>query len=485
MKMTGMRAAVLNLGCKVNHYESEAIRQQLSEAGFDLVPFHEAADVYVINTCTVTGEAARKSRQMVRRARRNNADAVVVAVGCDVEMERDQLAADLTIGNRGKADVARHVLDFLQTARPGDAAGSGTAGSDRPDRLDIGAAGSDPTGREAFEELGAVIRQNDTRAIIKVQDGCNQFCSYCAIPYARGRVRSREPGAVLREAAGLAAAGFRELVITGIHVCSYGTDWAKPEDVDRPVPEPSDAHLPDRGTPEAASVQADPEPLMALCEQLAAIPGIRRIRLGSIEPKSVSEAFARRMGANPAMCPHVHLSLQSGSDATLKMMRRRYTAAEYRAAVERLRRFVPGVVLTTDVIVGFPGETHARHLDSLAFCRSIGFAKIHTFRYSPREGTLAARLDQTVSSACAEQRSRDFLALSDEGWASAAAAASGTKQQVLLEERTPDGLWTGYTPGYLPVYADLGDAARAGDLVMLRVTELQGGRLMAVPAAPV
>lgn len=483
-----MRAAVLNLGCKVNHYESEAIKQQLAEAGFELVPFQEAADVYVINTCTVTGEAARKSRQMVRRARRHNADAVVVAVGCDVEMERERLDADLTIGNRGKAAVARHVLDFLQTVRP-DAAAAGdavtdAAAGDRPGRRDIGAAGSDWAERETFEELGAVIRQHDTRAIIKVQDGCNQFCSYCAIPYARGRVRSREPGAVLREAAGLAAAGYRELVITGIHVCSYGADWALPAGADRPETAQSAFASPDRELTAAAAVRADPEPLMALCEQLAAIPGVRRIRLGSIEPRSVSAAFARRMGANPALCPHVHLSLQSGSDATLQMMRRRYTASEYRTAVDRLRRFVPGVVLTTDVIVGFPGETHAHHLESLAFCRSIGFAKIHTFRYSPRAGTLAARFEQTVSPACAEQRSRDFLALSDAGWAAAAAATAGTQQLVLLEEQTPDGLWTGYTPGYLPVYADLGDNARAGELVMLRVTGLQGDRLMAEPGAP-
>ncbi|HHX36933.1 MAG TPA: radical SAM protein, partial [Clostridiaceae bacterium] len=295
-------AAVLNLGCKVNHYETEAIKQQFYEAGFTIVPFDEVADVYVINTCTVTAEAARKSRQMVRRAKRHNEQALVVAVGCDVEMERERLKADIVIGNNKKNEVVKHVLSVLA-----DKAG-------RTDMRSFAAESVVQTPSEHvrtiladidtvanFEEMGAVDRQSDTRGVIKIQDGCNNFCSYCAIPLARGRVRSREPEAILNEAKALVAAGFQEIVLTGIHICSYGTDFFSHtnQSIASEICESS-------------AVSEETIPLLDLCDKLAEIDGLRRLRLGSLEPKSVTAAFARRFAVNPILCPHVHLSLQSG-----------------------------------------------------------------------------------------------------------------------------------------------------------------------------
>ena len=438
------RAAVLNLGCKVNHYEAEAIKQQFSGRGYELTDFQEEADVYVINTCTVTGEAARKSRQMVRRARRRNMAAVVVAVGCDVEMEADRLEADIVVGNQGKARVAELVEDFM--SRLGRA-------SVPPARLDLTA---DIDQLTTFEELGSVVRQNETRAILKVQDGCNQFCSYCAIPYVRGRVRSRAPEAVVQEARELVAAGFKELVVTGIHVCSYGTDRHE------------------KGLP-----------LLDLCDRLAELPGLERIRLGSLEPKSVTADFARRFGQNPKLCPHVHLSLQSGSDRILALMRRRYTTADYRSAVTALRCFIPHILLTTDVITGFPGERPKDHLESLEFCREIAFSKIHTFRYSPREGTVAARLPDQVPGPEAEARSRDFLALSEAGFNKVANSLLGQVAKVLFEEQTADGFWTGYTEGYLPVYSRLSEQIKNGVILPVRLQRLADERIYGEPAVAV
>lgn len=433
MHLKGRRAAALNLGCKVNHYETEAIKQELAAAGCKLVSFDEPADIYIINTCTVTGEAARKSRQMVRRAKRLNDEAVVIAMGCDVEQEREKIEADITVGNTGKAGL----VDVLSEYFPGE-----------DGRLDIA---SDMEARQAFEEMGAVVEQNETRATIKIQDGCDNFCSYCAIPYARGRVRSRDPGSAVQEAKRLAEAGYKELVITGIHICSYGAEWKK-----------------------------DGLHLMDLMDELAAIPGIQRIRLGSIEPNSVTEDFARRMGENPALCPHIHLSLQSGSAQILKLMRRRYDPDRYRLSVEHLRRYVPDILLTTDVIVGFPGENEAFHKESLAFCREIGFTKIHTFRYSPREGTLAARLPGRVGRAVAEKRSADFIRLSDEGFAEAARRAKGSVQAVLLEQQTEDGVWTGYTPGYMQVFVTTGNVpVHSGDIIDVEIGDLENGVLLA------
>jgi threonylcarbamoyladenosine tRNA methylthiotransferase MtaB len=407
MKSDQLKAATFNLGCKVNHYETEAIRRQLSEKGFELVPFEESADVYIINTCTVTAEAARKSRQLSRRAKRRNPEALVAAVGCDVDMEGERLAADLTIGNKGKSQVVEQICAYLKNPPP--------PGS----RRDIRQAWVPD---EPFESMGKVVDQSETRAIVKIQDGCNNFCTYCAIPYVRGRVRSRPPAEVLEEVEGLVANGFAEIVLTGIHVCSYGKDFEEPG-----------RHL------------------MDLADRLAQLPGLQQIRFGSVEPDSVDLEFARRLAENPKACPHLHLSLQSGCTATLKRMNRRYTAAEYREAVRILRGCLPELALTTDVITGFPGESEADHAESLVFCQEIGFNNIHVFRYSPRAGTAAAAFPGQVEGGVQEQRSRAFLALAAACRIRAAERLLGQVVTVLPEQVDETGFWTGYTPAYVPV----------------------------------
>ncbi|MGI6546129.1 MAG: tRNA (N(6)-L-threonylcarbamoyladenosine(37)-C(2))-methylthiotransferase MtaB [Fastidiosipilaceae bacterium] len=442
-KMNGQkpRAATLNLGCKVNHYETEAIRQQLTDRGFSIVPFEEWADVYVVNTCTVTAEAARKSRQMTRRARRLNPQALVVAVGCDVEMEREMLDADIMIGNKGKSKVAKIVCERLSLNS------SESPDSDRFTPL---------SPNDLFENMGEVTAQNETRATVKIQDGCDNFCSYCAIPYVRGRVRSRLPDQVVAEVESLAAHGFVEIVLTGIHVCSYGKEW-----------------------------QWNGPRLLDLADRLSKIDGIRRIRLGSIEPNSVTREFARRFAQNAKLCPHLHLSLQSGARKTLERMNRNYDPTRYRKAVGDLRAFSPQISLTTDVIVGFPGESADDHLESLEFCRSIGFNNIHVFRYSVREGTVAARLPNRVSGAVAEERSREFLALAGDLRTRISRSLVGTIQDVLLEQKNQTGYLVGYSAGYIPILVSDLEGGRPsvapGNLVRVRVIESQGDQAIAVP----
>lgn len=430
MQNKSQRIAVLNLGCKVNHYETEGIRQQFTDEGWTSVPFAEAADVYVINTCTVTAEAARKSRQMVRRAKRRNPDALVVAVGCDAEMEGDKLQADLIIGNRGKSAVASHVIDYLKG---------------HPVRTPEGIL-AEPDNFEVFEDFGAVVEQSETRATVKIQDGCNNFCTYCAIPYVRGRVRSRAPESVIAEVEDLATRGFKEVVLTGIHVCSYGRD---------------------RKTHAGTA-------LLDLADELAEIEGISRIRFGSIEPDSVTEEFARRFAQNPKLCLHLHLSLQSGSEEVLKKMNRRYTAARYAEAVEALRKYSPTIALTTDIIVGFPGETEDAFQESINFCKEIGFNNIHVFRYSVRDGTVAATFKNRVPAPVSEERSNQFLALAAAERARAGRALIGSLQEVLIEQQDGDAL-TGYTPSYIPVrilpqeLSDLTDAC--GEIVKVEIVD--------------
>lgn len=441
MNGQNLRAATLNLGCKVNHYETEAIRQQLAERGFSIVPFEDWADVYVVNTCTVTAEAARKSRQMTRRARRLNPQALVVAVGCDVEMEREMLDADIMIGNKGKSEVATIVSERL------------SPNSTENSRSDWFIPLSP---NDSFENMGEVTAQNETRATVKIQDGCDNFCSYCAIPYVRGRVRSRLPDQVVAEVESLAGRGYVEIVLTGIHVCSYGKEWE----------------------------QAGPH-LLDLADRLAKIAGIRRIRLGSIEPNSVTREFARRFAQNDKLCPHLHLSLQSGARKTLERMKRNYDPARYREAVEDLRAFTPDISLTTDVIVGFPGESADEHIESLEFCRSIGFNNIHVFRYSVRGGTEAARLPNRVSGAVAEERSKEFLSLAGDLRARISRSLVGTFQDVLLEQENETGCLVGYSAGYIPIMvSDLEGGCPSvapGNLARVRVIESQGDQTIAVP----
>lgn len=422
--------AALNLGCKTNRYETDAVLADFGRIGYELVGFHETADIYIINTCSVTGEAGRKSGQMVRRARKQNPRSIVVAMGCHVELGAESLGADILVGNRGKNRVPQLVEQWSEMNPDGHTR----------DRLNYRAiSGSLNTEREPqFEEFSPQVVQSESRGILKIQDGCNHFCTYCAIPLARGRVRSRSRDLVLSEARQLTARGYRELVLTGIHICSYGQDWQNQTTDSEPIESPYQTDTPGRSN----------LPFIDLVEELGRNPDLKRLRLGSIEPKSVTAGFARRLGRIAVLCPHVHLSLQSGSDIVLKRMNRRYTADEYRTAVKNLKQAIPNVNLTTDLIVGFPGETDADHEESLRFCKEIGFGRIHIFRYSARANTPAAKFKNQVPADVSARRSEDFHVLAKRLWLERANSRVGETACVLLESKREDGSWIGYSEAY-------------------------------------
>lgn len=361
------KAALHNLGCKVNAYETESMRQMLEQAGYEIVPFEEHADVYVINTCSVTNVADRKSRQMIHRAKKRNPDSVVAAAGCYVQTSKEQAQADeaidILIGNNKKHLLIQLLEQFFAQREHAD--------KEKPGCSLVSDIGED---RE-YEELKVSSTGEHTRAFLKVQDGCNQFCSYCIIPYARGRVRSRLVSEVLAEAETFAANGYRELVLTGIHLSSYGVDLSEETD------------------------------LLSLVQKIHQVEGIERIRLGSLEPKIVTESFVRELSRLPKVCPHFHLSLQSGCDDTLKRMNRKYTCEEYKKSCELLRRYFRHPAITTDVIVGFPGETEEEFEATRKFVREINFFEIHIFKYSMRKGTPAARMKAQIPEEIKTRRS--------------------------------------------------------------------------------
>ncbi len=428
---TPTAVAIENLGCKVNRYESDAIAQSFRAAGYALVDYSEHADIYILNTCGVTTEAARKSRQQLHKAKRKNPRALVVAIGCQAELAPDELPADLCIGNIGKERLVETIEAYLKHGIQPDASAIGET--------------------RDFAEFGAVTDQAETRAYLKVQDGCNNFCSYCAIPLARGRVRSRAEDRILEEAAQLGEAGFKEVVLTGIHVCSYGAD---------------------RGEGSTA--------LVDLIAKIARIDGIERIRLSSLEPQSITEEFIEKAAKIPKLCPHFHLSLQSGADPVLRAMNRRYDTALYRQAVEGLRAAFPHVGITTDIIVGFPGETEKDFQDTLAFCEEMAFSRLHVFRYSERPGTRAVSLPGKVPAALAKTRSETLIKLGEDLQSKALLNASGRVSQVLLESRDEHGFRQGYTPDYLlAAVEDKAGVLKEGQIVDLRLTEVQGNRINA------
>ena len=385
------KAAFHNLGCKVNSYETEAMQQLLEDAGYEIVPFREGADVYIINTCSVTNVADRKSRQMLHRAKKMNPSAAVVAVGCYVqaagaELKKDE-AVDLIVGNNQKKDLVQILDDYFT-----DHENSGEI-------LDIGHS-------QEYEELHIRRIADHTRAFIKVQDGCNQFCSYCIIPYTRGRVRSRRPEDIEHEVRGIAEAGYKEIVLTGIHLSSYGVDFKDEQQ----------------------------ENLLTLIKRLDQIPGIERLRLGSLEPRIVTREFAKELARLRTICPHFHLSLQSGCNATLKRMNRRYNAAEYQACCEILREEFDNPAITTDVIVGFPGETEEEFAETERFLKAIHFYEMHIFKYSRRAGTRAADMPDQVPEGTKSVRSDILLALEKQQSLEYRGRFLGTEEEILLEE---------------------------------------------------
>ena len=403
------KAALHNLGCKVNAYELEAIQQMLEQQGYEIVPFAPVADIYIINTCTVTNIADRKSRQMLHRAKKMNPQALVAAVGCYAqarggELERDP-AIDLVIGNNRKKEIPDLLEACLRERRKH---------REVPD-----------IGRERdYEPLRIAGTKEHTRAFLKVQDGCNQFCSYCIIPYTRGRVRSRDPQEVLREVQRLSVSGCREIVLSGIHLSSYGADF-------------------ENGTG-----------LLELIRLLHPVEGIARIRLGSLEPGIITERFAEQLSRLPKVCPHFHLSLQSGCDRTLRRMNRRYTSGEYLEKCRILRKYFKDPALTTDIITGFPGETEEDFRRSREFVEKVSFFETHVFPYSRREGTKAAKMEEQIPEAVKKERSHVLLELNRRQKEKYLKAALGRETEVLLEEREEfEGrpAWSGYTREYRKV----------------------------------
>ncbi len=406
------KAALHNLGCKVNAYETEAMQEMLEKAGYEIVPFKEGADIYIINTCTVTNIADRKSRQMLHRARKMNPDAIVVAAGCYVQAQAEKQeidpCIDIVLGNNRKKDLIT-VLEEYQKNKAEDTCLEEV---------------EDISRTREYEPLSLTRPGDHTRAYIKVQDGCNQFCTYCIIPYARGRVRSRTVEDVIREVRSLAENGYREVVLTGIHLSSYGIDFD------------GERHL------------------LELIRAVHEVDGISRIRLGSLEPGIVTEEFAEAIAALPKMCPHFHLSLQSGCDATLKRMNRRYTSGEYYEKCQILRKYFDHPALTTDVIVGFPGETEEEFRQSMEFVDKVDFYETHIFKYSKREGTKAAVMEGQVSEQVKARRSALMISLGEKKRKAYEESFVGKEVEVLVEEpaviegRT---VQTGHTKEYIKI----------------------------------
>lgn len=404
------KVALHNLGCKVNAYETEAMQQLLEAAGYEIVPFAPGADIYVINTCTVTNIADRKSRQMLHKAKKMNPEAVVVAAGCYVQAGKEKAEADpsidLIIGNNKKQDLISVLEQYLETKER------------REEMIDI-------SHTKEYEELQIDRTEEHTRAYIKVQDGCNQFCTYCVIPYARGRVRSRKTADVVREVERLAISGCQEVVLTGIHLSSYGVDRKE-----------------------------DGETLLSLIQAVHQVEGIKRIRLGSLEPGIVTEEFAKELSQLKKVCPHFHLSLQSGCTDTLKRMNRRYTAQEYAEKCEILRKYFSCPALTTDVITGFPGEMEEEFSQSKDFVEKIGFYETHIFPYSRREGTKAAGMPEQLPEGIKKERSRVLIEIGMKHQREFMEKFLGQKREVLFEERQDiqgTAYWVGHTMEYLKV----------------------------------
>ncbi len=436
-KKLSKKAALHNLGCKVNAYETEAMQQLLEKAGYEIVPFTEYADVYIINTCSVTNMADRKSRQMLHRAKKENPDSIVVAAGCYVQTSPEQAKADesidIIIGNNKKHEL----VDILAKYE-----------ADRPEKMNVKNINR---AHEEYEELQLEKTAEHTRAFLKVQDGCNQFCSYCIIPYARGRVRSRRTEDVVKEVTTLAENGYHEVVLTGIHLSSFGIDRE--------------------------------DNLLHLIREVHKIDGIERIRLGSLEPNIITEEFVSGIAKLPKLCPHFHLSLQSGCDATLARMNRRYDTTSYAAKCELLRRYYEHPAITTDVIVGFPGETEEEFETTKEFLERIHFYEMHIFKYSKRQGTKAAVMKDQVPEPVKTTRSAGLIGLEQQMSKEFRRYYVGKEVTALLEETfTYEGktYLTGYTREYVKIAVNVPEnkaAERANTFVRGKISQCLTGEI--------
>lgn len=426
-----------NLGCKVNSYEMDAMLQALRQKGYQIVPFDEKADVYIVNTCTVTGIADRKSRQMLHRAKKTNPEGIVVAVGCYVQSDTQAVeadsAVDLLVGNNRKKDLADILERYLE-------------GAAQESVIDINHTSE-------YEEMRLTSTTEHTRAYIKIQDGCNQFCTYCMIPYVRGRVRSRRKQDVLEEIRGLSAAGYREFVLTGIHISSYGMDFQ----------------------------QGQEENLLALVQAIDAVEGVERIRLGSLEPRIVTEAFAGGLAALRHICPHFHLSLQSGCETVLKRMNRHYTPGDFLNGVDLLRQAFGHPAVTTDVIVGFPGETEDEFEATRQFVETAGFYEMHIFKYSRRKGTKAAVMPMQVPEAEKSRRSSVLQSIERRDSKHYRSHYIGRDVEVLFEEKKKiagEEYWLGHTREYVKVAFPAQGEDLENQLVTGRITGFLGDEIM-------
>ena len=410
--LKGKTVAPLTLGCKVNQYETDGMIELLKEAGMTAVSFEEKADIYLINTCSVTNMADKKSRQMIHRAKKLNPDAVVIAAGCYVQAAKDKLMEDdrisIIIGNNKKKDIVRILEDYLQ------------AGVTDEGMLDISA-------EKEYEPLTINSTLEHTRAYVKIQDGCNQFCSYCIIPYVRGRIRSRDIASIIEEVKRLALTGVKEIVLTGIHISSYGKD--KENEVG----------------------------LADVIDAISKIESIKRIRLGSLEPSIITDEFIDRIVVNEKVCPHFHLSLQSGCNTVLKRMNRKYTCEEYFEKCDMLRRAFDRPALTTDVIVGFPGETEEEFQETVDYLTKLNLYEMHIFKFSPRQGTVAAGMKDQVAPEIKNHRSDVLLALSEKNKQAYEASFRGENLDVLVEEKVrregKDG-YRGHTERYMDIFVE-------------------------------
>ena len=406
------KVSFYTLGCKVNQYETNAMAQKFKEAGYEIVDMNEdISDICIVNTCTVTNMSDRKSRHSLRRVKEKNPSAIIAAVGCYAQVAKNDLEKmpeiDIVLGNEEKANIVQYVENFMEN-------------QNESKLIEI----EDIATKKEFEDMGQITYTEKTRAFIKVQDGCNQFCSYCIIPYARGRVRSRNAESIIKEITQIAQNGIKEVVITGIHVASYGRDFGN-----------------ENG-------------LIELLEKINEIEGIKRIRLGSLEPKIITEEFMQRLSKLEKMCHHFHLSLQSGCDGTLKRMNRKYTTVEVREIIERLRRYYNDVMLTTDIIVGFPGETEEEFETTYQFLKEVKLYKMHVFQYSPRKGTRAAVMPDQIDGNIKEARSKKLIELSNENQKMYNQQLVGQEVEVLFEDKeVEDGItyFRGHTQNYVLV----------------------------------
>lgn len=438
--------ALHNLGCKVNSYEAEAMLSEMKKAGCRVVPWEEKADVYIINTCSVTNIADRKSRQMLHKARSKNPDAIVVGVGCYVQARAEELkkdtAVDILIGNNRKHSIVETIQSYL---------------AEKQQRLWVPEIAKETE----YETLHAADMSDKARAFIKVQDGCNQFCSYCIIPLVRGRIRSRSQEDTVAEVQALAAAGYKEIVLTGIHLSSYGIDFEN---------QSYEYHM-NHAIPS--------EHLLKLIAAVAAVPGVERVRLGSLEPRIITEEFVSALKAIPEVCPHFHLSLQSGCDRTLKAMNRHYDTAQFRESCRILREAYETVAITTDVIVGFPGETEEDFEESRRFIEETGFYELHVFKYSRRAGTVADRMPEQLTDRIKSQRSDCLIALDEEQSARFRMRMLGRHVEILAEELVEEegSLYlTGFDRFYIryliPVSNREQAAVRIGTIITAEATEI-------------